>query len=135
MKKTLFAVLAIAFAMAGCDQEPDKPSPIEQIGCNIGKTVLLGLSSEIAVQLECKNVGAIQDDLVHQLQQLGVCREQPQKTQMKAFGIGQGVCKAVGRTLYTTLTAEKFAQWECTGGDVKERLMENLDKMCGKIQF
>jgi hypothetical protein len=132
MKKGILALVAV-LAIAGCEKDEEKPHPVKEIGCQVGKVVGLTLSGEIARQLDCQNPMAIANDFNNALVKLKVCTAEDEMSAKGLGPIGVSMCKSVGSMLFTTLTAEAFAKWECSGGAAEEKLMEKLDELCAKL--
>lgn len=135
MKKIIVVLLALS--VAGCTQSGDGASKIKNIGCEIGKTVGMGLSFQIADSLACTNVDAINNDIYDVLVKVKLC-ELPTLEEgaslMSVGSIAAQACKSVGSMLFMSLTAEKFAAWGCTGGVAQEKLLEKLDELCAKLE-
>jgi len=130
--------LILALSLSACESAPKKPHPIQDIGCSMGKVIGFGLSGEIALALDCKNEAAINDAIFDALVKVNVCQAPPEAMSM-AFApqesFGQRLCGSVARMAFMALTAEKFAEWQCSGGDAKEKLFDKVDEMCSKLRI
>ena len=136
MKKLV--VLCITLSLAGCSKDPAKPNPVQEVGCNLAKTVTLVLSSQMAEALACKQPLAIKADLDEVLVKMNVCLLESASVGMSVSSsigsVGSTVCKMVSNTLFEALTTEKFAKWQCEGGMVKEKLLSKAAELCDKIK-
>lgn len=129
MKK--FLLLPVVLLAASCTTTaPDKPNPIQEIGCTLGKTIGLGLSGAVAEKLDCKNVQAINDDIFRALQRVRICSSEPI---VGLKSVGSSICSTVALSLFNGLTAETFAKWQCSGGEGKEQLLAKVGELCNKL--
>lgn len=137
MKKILLSTLLLC-TISACTKEPSKPDPIKSIACNIGKTICLGISGEIANELQCKNVMAIQTTLVEALEKAKICEAKEGAlfgfTESKSAG-GNALCNSLGSMLLSGIVAGVIpASWECSADTTLLKLKEVVAKACGKIQ-
>jgi hypothetical protein len=137
MKYVLFVIALLA--LSACESAPKKPHPIQDIGCSMGKVIGFGLSGEIALALDCKNEMAINDAIFDALVKVNVCQAPPENPAIMSLtakdSFGQRLCGNVARMAFMALTAEKFAEWQCSGGDAKEQLFEKVDELCARLRI
>lgn len=125
MKMITFLFVCV-FALVGCTKQDAK-----EVLCDSGKTASGLLASQIAVQLECKNVDAIRADLDLKLIDLKVCEPAPVTIQAQG-ALGDAVCTQLVGALTSGLLVQIPAKWECTGGAVTEDIKAKLIASCSK---
>lgn len=127
MKKLLLLPL-ILFA---CSKDEPKTNPIGDITCAVGKGIALGVSSEIATQLQCTNPSAIQASLVVGLQKLKVCSQAKEVTLMS---IGSDICTNLASVVISGLVGGVIpSEWGCSAADAQAKLTEVVKKACAKL--
>lgn len=115
--RILFTLLLSVFILSGCTEK----SP----ACSIAKTVSTHVTDEVAKQLSCSNKAAIQDAIDLQLAKLRVCDQVVTKSI-----IGELVCAPLVDGLLTGALAKVPADWNCTGGPLKDTLRGQLIDAC-----
>ena len=124
-------LLLIPLVLVACTKEPSKPSPISEIGCAVGKGIALGVSNEIAVQLNCTKPEAIQASLVVGLQKLKVCAQTKEVTLMT---VGSDICTNLASVVISGLIGGAIpSEWGCSAVDAQAKLAEVVKKSCGKL--
>jgi len=131
--KVLLLILVSA-GMIGCTKDQAKETL-----CSTGKAAASLMAVQVSVQLECKNVAAIQSDLEKKLTDLKVCSA-PAPTpapvsamSMKAMsGVGSVVCKPLVDALFAGVLVQIPAAWECSGGKISEDAKTKLLEACSK---
>jgi len=113
------------FALTACTKQDAK-----EVLCDSGKTASGLLASQVAVQLDCKNVDAIRADLDLKLVELKVC--EPQTSTLALGVIGDAVCGQLVGALTSGLLVQIPKSWECTGGAVTEDIKKKLIASCSK---
>lgn len=118
MKLVLVGLLALG--MTGCDW-------FKKTGCSVAKRASEVVSAEVATQLGCKNVSAIEALIEQQLvEKIKVC-------EIGALGvIGEVVCPPLVSGLLNGAISQIPAEWECSGGPAKEGLKDILLNVCKK---
>jgi len=125
------ALFLIPLFIIGCTKDAPKPDPIKEIGCAVGKGIALGVSNEIATQLQCSNPSAIQASLVMGLQKLHVCSES--KT-VGAMSIGSDICTNLASVVISGLVGGVIpSEWGCSAQDAQAKLAEVVKKACAKL--
>lgn len=116
MKVFLVILMSMLF-LVGCTK--DKV-------CDAGKTAAGVVSAQVAVQLDCKNVSAIQADVEKLLVAAKVCEVKPSGT------IGAVICQPAVDGLVNTLLKTIPPSWECSGGAITEAGKAKLLEVCQK---
>lgn len=100
--------------------------------CKTAKTASVFISNEVAVQLSCKNAGAIQEDINAILVKVNICKAP--ETGVSALGpIGDLICKPVIDALVAGLVTQIPAKYECSGsGTITDDLKAKLVAACAK---
>ena len=94
--------------------------------CEIGKLGTEVLADQVATQLSCKNKTAIKATMDQKLVDLKVCEQPNSATSV----IGDIVCPRLIPGLMGIITNKIPAEWECSGGDLKDGLQDYLLKAC-----
>jgi PBP1b-binding outer membrane lipoprotein LpoB len=114
MKAILMVLLSMVF-LSGCTKEK---------ACSVGETAAAVLAVQIAAQLDCKNVGAIQADVVGVLVSMKVCDIKPAGT------IGNVICTPLVNALASGLLSKIPSSWSCSGGKLTEAGKVKLVEVC-----
>lgn len=115
----LVLMLLVAVGMTGCDW-------FKKTGCSLQQKAVTLVSAEVAAQFACKNVPAIEKVINEQLDKVHVC-------EIGALGvIGDVVCPPLISGLLNGALSQVPADWECSGGPVKDGLKELLVAQCKK---
>jgi hypothetical protein len=114
-------LIAITFGMIGCTKDKAK-----DVLCSTGKAAASLIAAQVAVQLDCKNVGAIQTELESKLVDLKICSPTP------AGAVGEVVCKPIIDALLAGVLTQVPASWECSGGQLGEDAKAKLLESCLK---
>jgi len=124
-------LLLLPLVLLACTKEPSKPNPIQDIGCAVGKGIALGVSNEIATQLNCKNTPAIQATLVLGLQKVKVCSG---SKDLAMLSIGSDICTNLASVVISGLVGGVIpSEWECSAVDAQAKLSEVVKKSCSKL--
>lgn len=130
MKKIV--VILLALTVLGCTKK-EETSPLKGIACSIGQSIGAVVALEIQKDLACKNLTAIQDSVYDALVIARVCEERPKA----AMGIAAAnpICTGIGNAMLNVVLAKGVpAEWQCSGGLVKEKLQEQIQKVCEKVK-
>lgn len=112
-------MLSLGLLMVGCTKGS---SPV----CEVAKVIAQPVAQEIAAQLDCKDVDAINATLVGQLEALKVC--EPKTSSV----IGEIICPRLIDGLVSGVLKQIPAAWKCTGGDLKTGAAAKLLEVCRK---
>jgi len=120
---TILMAFAIGFAVVSCTKDEV---------CDAGKTAGKLLAAQVAVQLDCKNVAAIEEDILVILQKTNICEKPP--TTVTALGpIGDVICKPIVDALVAGLLTQVPTKYECSGsGKITDEIKAKLVAACAK---
>lgn len=125
------ALFLLPLFLVACTKDAPKPDPIKEIGCAVGKGIALGVSNEIATQLQCSKPEAIQASLVLGLQKLKVCSE---SKNIGVMSVGSNICENLSSVVISSLVGGVIpSEWGCAATDAQAKLAEVVKKSCAKL--
>ena len=95
--------------------------------CDTAKAVSSVLASQIAFQLDCKDMAAVQADIDKKLVKLHVC-DPAVPVAMSPFG--DVVCPSLVAALVGGAVTTLPVSWQCSGGPAGQAAMDKLVAFC-----
>ncbi len=127
MKLVLASAFMVLFSIAGCTKDEVKSQ-----ACETAKVASTIVAAQVALELSCKNVGAIVADMEKSLVEAKVCEKSEEAKLAARSAIGEVVCAPMVDVLFAGVLAKIPSSWECTGGSLAAEAKAKLLAACSK---
>lgn len=121
--KSYFGLLGLITLLAGC-------ATLQDFGCSAEKQVVIAISSQLAMYLECANPTAIQQDILKlSREKIGICK---QDDVVVPVSLKSWICEKASGVAIDQFAQNIPANWGCTAKMAKEKLKAYAIEACNK---
>lgn len=125
MKNVLIAlVLSSAVVLSSC-------STLGKFGCVVEKQVVEISAEQIAIQLQCSDQKAIENDIFTLMRDnVGLCKEDD----IQQTSIAGWICEKAGNIALGQLAKNIPVSWKCSAQDAKDKIADIIKSACNKAK-